>query len=183
MTAHCFSIIGFLCGCRLFFSLSHCTDCLYTMNRISGFFVFIFGSRMTESLYETSLHTLEVKVQFSSGAQFCPTPCNPMDCRMPGFPVHHQLPGPTQTHWVVDAIQPSHPLSSPFPPTLNLSQHQGLFQKSVLRIRWPEYWSFSFSITPSNEYSELISFRIDCWISFQSKIFSRVFSNTTVQKH
>ena len=56
--------------------------------------------------------------------------CNPMDCSMPGFPVHHQLPELTQTHvhWVSDAIQPSHPLSSPSPPTLNVSQHQGLFQ-------------------------------------------------------
>ena len=62
--------------------------------------------------------------------QSCPTLCNPMDCSMPGFPVHNQLPEPTQTHvhWVSDAIQPSHPLSSPFPPAFSLSQHQGLFQ-------------------------------------------------------
>ena len=58
-------------------------------------------------------------------------------------------------------MQLSRPLSCPSPPTFNLSQHQGLFQKSVLHIRWSEYWSFSFSITPSNEYSGLISFRID----------------------
>ena len=68
-------------------------------------------------------------VQFSSVAQLCPTLCNPMDCIMPGFLVHHQLPELTQTHvhQVGDAIQPSHPLSSPFPPVFNLSQHQGLF--------------------------------------------------------
>ena len=68
--------------------------------------------------------------QFSSVIQSCPTLCNPMNRRMPGLPVHHQLPESTQTHvhWVGDAIQPSHPLSSPSPPALNLSQHQGLFQ-------------------------------------------------------
>ena len=67
--------------------------------------------------------------QLGSVAQSCPTLCDPMDCRMPGFPVHHQLLEPTQTHvhWVSDAIQLSHPLKSPFPPTFNLSQHQGLF--------------------------------------------------------
>ena len=69
-------------------------------------------------------------VQFSSVAQLCPTLCEPMDCSMPGLPVHHQLLEPAQTHvhWVGDAIQPSHLLSSPPPPTFNLSQHQGLFQ-------------------------------------------------------
>ena len=69
-------------------------------------------------------------VQFSSVTQSCPTLCDPMDCSMPGFPVHHHLPEPAQTHVhrVSDAIQPSHPLSSPSPPTFNLSQHQGLFQ-------------------------------------------------------
>ena len=84
-----------------------------------------------------------------------------MDCSTPGFPVHHQLPEPAQTpvRHVSDAIQPSHPLSSPSPPTFNLSQHQGIFQYLV-HIRWPKYWSFSFSISPSNEYSGLISFRI-----------------------
>ena len=86
-------------------------------------------------------------------------------CSTPGFPVHHQPLEPTQTHahWVSDTIQPSHPLSSPSPPAYNLSQHQGLSNESVLHIRWPNYWSFSFSISPSNEYSGLISFRID-WL-------------------
>ena len=88
-----------------------------------------------------------------------------MDCSMPGFPVHHQLPEFTQTHvhQVSDAIQPSHTPLSPSPPAFNLSQHQGLFQWVSSSIRWPEYWSFSFSISPSNEYSGLISFRID-WL-------------------
>jgi len=68
--------------------------------------------------------------QFSSVTQSCPTLCDPTDCSTPGLPVHHQLPEPTQTHvhWVGDAIQPSHPLLSPSPPTFNLSQHQGLFK-------------------------------------------------------
>ena len=102
-------------------------------------------------------------VQFSSVAQLCPTLCNLMDCSTPGFPLHHQLSELTQTHihWVSDAIQPSHLLSSPSLPTFNLSQHQGLFSESVLHIRWPKYWSFSFSISPSKEYSGLISFRMD----------------------
>ena len=84
---------------------------------------------------------------------------DPMDWSIPGFPVHHQLLELAQTHVhrVGDAIQPSHPLSSPFPPAFDLSQHQGL------HIRWPKYWSFSFSISPSNEYSRLISFRIACF--------------------
>ena len=83
----------------------------------------------------------------------------------PGFPVHHQPPEVEQihVHRVGDAIQPSHPLSSPSPPTFNLSQHQGLFQWVGLHIRWSKYWSFSFNISPSNEYSELISFRMD-WL-------------------
>ena len=73
---------------------------------------------------------LTISVQFSSVAQLCPTLCYPMNHSTPGLPVHHQLPESTQTHvhWVGDAIQPSHSLSAPSPPTLNLSQHQGLFQ-------------------------------------------------------
>ena len=66
--------------------------------------------------------------QFSSAAQSCLTLCDPVDCSMPGFPVHHQLPGPIHVHWVSDAIQPAHPLSSSSPPTFNLPHHQRLFQ-------------------------------------------------------
>ena len=85
-------------------------------------------------------------VQFSSVTQSCPTLCDPMDCSMPGFPVHHQLLEPTQTyvHWVGDAIQPSHPLSSPSPPTFNHSQHQGLFQ-----------W-----ISSSNQVAKVLGFQL-----------------------
>ena len=88
---------------------------------------------------------------FSSVAQSCLTLCDSMACSMPGFPVHHQLPELTQTHVhrVSDAIQPSYPLLSPSP-TFNLSQHQSLSDESVLFIRWPKYWSFSFSFSPSN---------------------------------
>ena len=80
--------------------------------------IFTFGLFITHS------------VQFSMVAQSCPTPCDPMNCSTPGLSVHHQLPESTETHvhWVGDAIQPSHPLFSPSPPALNLSQHQGLFK-------------------------------------------------------
>ena len=93
-----------------------------------------------------------------------------MDCSIPGFPVHYQHPELTQTHvhQVGDAVQPSHLLSSPCPPAFNLSQHQGLFSESVLHIRWPKYWSFSFSISSSNECSGLISFRMD-WLDRDSQ--------------
>ena len=86
-----------------------------------------------------------------------------MDCSTPGFSVHHQLPELTQihVHRVNDAIQPSHPLSSLSSPAFNLSQDQVFSKESVLYIRWPKYRRFSFSISPSNEYSTLISFRID----------------------
>ena len=98
-------------------------------------------------------------VQFSSVTQSCLTLCDPMDCITPGFPVHHQ----THVHWVSDAIQPSHPLLSPSLPTFNLSHHQGLFQWVSSSHHVAKDWSFSFSISPSNEYSGLISFRMD-WL-------------------
>ena len=101
---------------------------------------------------------------FSSVAQSCLTLCNPMDCSMPGFPVHHQLLELTQTqfHWVGDAIQPSHPLSSPScPQSLPAS---GSFQMSQLFASGGQsIGAFSISISPSNEYSGLISFRMD-WL-------------------
>ena len=104
-------------------------------------------------------------VQFSSIVQLCPTLCNPMNHSTPDLPVHHQLLESTQTyvHWVSDAIQPSHSLSSPSLLAVNLSQHKGLWNESALHIRWPKYWSFSFNISPSNEHPGLISFRMD-WL-------------------
>ena len=103
-------------------------------------------------------------LQFNSVAQSCPTLCDPMNRSTPGLPVHHQLPESTQTHVhrVSDAIQPSHPLSFPSPPAPNPSQHQGFSNESTLPMRWPKYWSLSFSISPSNEHPGLISFRMDC---------------------
>ena len=100
--------------------------------------------------------------QIRSVAQSCPTLCDPMNRSMPGLPVHHQLPEFTQTHVhrVSDAIQPSHPLSSPSPPAPNPSQHQSLLNESTLCIRWLKYWSFSFSIIPSEEHPGLISFKM-----------------------
>ena len=100
-------------------------------------------------------------------------------------PCPSQLPEFTQTHVhrVSDAIKPSHPLSSPSPPAPNPSPHQSFSNESTLRMRWPKYWSFSFSISPSNEYSGRSPLGWTGWISLQSKGLSRVFSNTTVQKH
>ena len=118
----------------------------------------------------------------SSVAQSSLTLCDPMDCSTLGFPVHQQCPEPVQTHvrCIGDAIQPSHPLSSPSPPAFNLSSIRVFSSESVLHIRRPNYWSFSFSISPSNEYSGLISFRMDWLELLQSKGLSRVFSNTTI---
>ena len=88
-----------------------------------------------------------------------------MNRSTPGLPVHHHLPEFTQTHVhrVRDAIQASHPLLSPSPPAPSLSQNQSLSNESTLRMRWPKYWSFSFSVIPSKEIPELISFRMD-WL-------------------
>ena len=126
------------------------------------------------------------KFQSSSVAQSCPTLCISMDCSMLGLPVHHQLLEPIQTHvhWVGDAIQSSHPLSSPSPPVFNLSQHQGLFQWISSSHQVAKVLEFQFQ----NQFFQLI-FKTDFllrqtgWISFQSKGLSKVFSNTTVQRH
>ena len=109
--------------------------------------------------------TKNYKYQFSSVTQSCPTLCDPTNCSTPGLPVHHQLPEFTETHahWVGEAIQPSHPLSSPSPSALNPSQHQGLFQWVNSSHEVTKVLSFSFSISPSNEYPGLISFKMD-WL-------------------
>ena len=120
-------------------------------------------------------------VQFSSVTQSCPIPCDPMNHSTPGLPVHHQLPEFIQTHVhrVGDAIQPSHPLSSPSTPAPKPSQHEGLFQ-----------W-----VNSLHEVAKVLEFQLQhqpfqwtplwwtSWISLQSKGLSRVFSKTTVQKH
>ena len=122
--------------------------------------------------------------QFSSVAQSSLTLCIPMDCSMPGLPVHYQLPELAQTHvhQVCDAINHL-VLCCPLLLPSIFTNIRVFSNESVLSIRWPKDWSFSFYINPSNEHPGLISFRMDWWISLQSKGLSRVFSNTTVQKH
>ena len=121
----------------------------------------------------------------SSVAQSCPTLCDPMDCSMPGLPVHYQIPSLLKL-MSIESVMPSnhlilcHPLLllPSFFPSIKVFSNE-----SVLCIRWPKYWSFSFSISPFSKFSGLISFRID-WLdllSVQGPL--RVFSNTTVQKH
>ena len=104
-------------------------------------------------------------VQFSSVTQSCLILCNPMDCSTPGFPVHHQLLELDQTyvHRVGDALQPSHTLLFPFPPHSVFPSIRVFSNESVLHSRWPKYWSFSLSISSSNEYLGLISFSMD-WL-------------------
>ena len=137
-------------------------------------------------LKKTGKRTAISWVQFSSVAQSCLTLCDPMNRSMPGLPVHHQLPDFTQTyiHRVGDAIQPSHPLPSPFPPAPNPSQHQSLFQW-VNSFAWggqSTEVSASASFLPNNTQGWSPS-EWTGWISLKSKGLSRVFSNTTVQQH
>ena len=130
----------------------------------TNFFVTWFFSLYSLSCTSFCIKKLEsFKSKFSSVAQSCLTLCNPMNRSMPGLPVHHQLPEFNQphVHWVSDAIQPSHPLSPllllpPIPPSI-----RDFSNESTLRMRWPKYWSFSFSIIPSKEHPGLISFRMD----------------------
>ena len=128
-----------------------------------------------------------MSVQFSSVAQLCSTLCSPTNCSTPGFPVHHQRPELTQTHvhWVSDAIQPSHPLSSPSPPAFNLSRHQGVYQwvsssHQVAKILEFQLQHQSFQWMNIQDWFPL---GLTGWISSQFKGLWRVFSNTTVQKH
>ena len=126
----------------------------------------------------------DLLVQFSSVAQSCLTLCDPMNRSMPGLPVHHQLPELAQTHLhrTGDASQPSHPLLSPSPPAFSLSQHQGLFQwisssHQVAKVLELQLQHQSFQWTLRTDLGQT------GWISLQSKGFSRIFSNTTVQNH
>ena len=104
-------------------------------------------------------------VQFGSVTQSCLTLCDPMNCSTPGLPVHHRLLEFTQihVHRVGDAIHPSHSLLSPSSPTPIPPSIRVFSNQSTLRMSWPKYWSFSFSIGPSNEHPGLISFRMD-WL-------------------
>ena len=125
-----------------------------------------------------------VSVQFSSVTQSCPTLCDPMNHSTPGLPIHHHLPEFTQihVHQVSEAIQPSHPLSSPSPPAPNPSQHQSLFQwvnssHEVVKVLQFQLHHHSLQRTPRTDLLQKT-----VWISLQSKGLSRVFSNTTVRK-
>ena len=124
-------------------------------------------------------------LQFSSVTQSCLTLCDPMNRSMPGLPVHHQLPKFSQTHVhrVSDAIQPSHPSLPPSPPAPNPSYIRVFSNESTLCMRWPKYWSFSFSVSSSKNTQGWSPLEWTGWISLQSKGLSRAFSNTTVQKH
>ena len=127
--------------------------CAQTVHRVS---------RSSFTMRRLICSNFSCSVQYSSITQSCPTLCDPMNRSMPGLPVHHQFLESTQTHvhCVADAIQPSHPPSCPSPPALNLSQSQGLFKWVSYSHQVAKVLEFSFSISPSNEYSGLISFRM-----------------------
>ena len=137
--------------------------CFYILVSIWSCRFWIVAGRSNRCGSGISLFTLWI--QFISVAQSCLSLGDRTDCSTPGFPVHYQLLELAQTHvhQVSDANQPSHPLLSAFPPALIFPSIRVFSSESVLRLRWLKYWSFSFSISPSNEYSGLISFRID-WL-------------------
>ena len=134
--------------------------------------MYYFKKKIIYFVSQYSLSVVSNSLQLH-GLQYARLPCPPPS---PGAYSNH-------VHHVGDAMQPSHPLSYPSPPAFNLSQHQGLFQGVSSSHQVVKYWSFSFSISPSNEYLGLISFRVDCFellASLNSKGFSRVFSSTTI---
>ena len=113
--------------------------------------------------------TTEPPVQFSSVTQSCPTLCDPMNLSTPSLPVHHQLPEFTQTHVHKSVMPSSHLILScpflllpPIPPSIRVFSNE-----STLHMRWPKYWNFSFSVSPSNEHPGLISFRMD-WLDLHA---------------
>ena len=127
--------------------------------------LYIFFGEMSSSL-------VHFFIQFSSVSQSCPTLCKPMNCSTPGLPVHHQQPQSTQIHVIESVMPPNHLilchsilLPSIFPSIRVFSN------ESALRIRWTQYWSFSFNISPSNEHPGLISFRMD-WVGLLAVLLS-----------
>ena len=138
-------------------------------------------------IYSTNIPWTTASVQLSSVTQLCLTLCDPMKCRMPSLPVHWRW------SWLVHSNP--HPLSQWCHPTISIFCHSlfllpSIFpsirvfsNESAFRMGWPKYWSFSFNITPSNEHPGLSPLGWTGWISLQCKGLSRVFSNTTVQKH
>ena len=164
-------------------------NCIWLSPRLPG--------TIASPIFPTTHRVVNLSSEFSEASagglgccsvtQSCQTRCDPKDCHMPGFPVLHHLPELAQTHvhWVCDAIQPFHPLSSPSPPAINLSQHQGLFQwvsssHQVAKVLEFQLQHQSFQWTHTLDWSPL---GWTGWISSQSKGLSRVFSNTTVKKH
>ena len=135
--------------------------------------------------YSNEYEYIYPSVQFSSVTQLCPTFCHPMNRSTPGLPIHHQLPEFTQTHIhrVSDAIQPSHPLSSPSPFAPNPSQHQSLFQWVIFTWGGQSTGDSALASFLSKKSQGWSPSECTGWISLQSKELSRVFSNTTVQKH
>ena len=131
-------------------------------------------------------HIGRLNSDFSSVVQSCPTLCDPVNCSMPAFPVHHQSSWNLLKLMSIESVMPSNHLILSRPLLLLPSIFPSIrifSNESALHIRWPKYWSFSFSISPSNEYSGLISFRIDWFYLLAFQGILRVFSSTTVQKH
>ena len=145
----------------------------------------VWGKILAETLWYLAYWYVLIFSSVQLLAQSCPTLCDPMNCSRPGLPVHHQLPESTQTMSIESVMLSNHLilccplllLPSIFPSIRVLSN------ESALRTRWPKYWSFSFNISPSNEHQDWSPLGWTGWISLQSKGLSRVFSNTTVQKH
>ena len=154
-----------------FLPLFGCIPCLLSLILFPDHWKYISLLILQPILDYSSLALFSLDIEFSnhvsqsvsSVTHSSPTLCDPMDCSTPGLSAHHQLPEPTQTHvhCVCDAIQPSHPLSAPSLPPSIFPSIRVFSNDSVLCIRWLKYWSFSFSISPSNKYSGLISFTMD----------------------
>ena len=145
--------------------------------------------RSNQSILEIHHNVLYILLLFSHSVMS--TLCDPMDYSMSGFPVLHHLPEFAQTHVhrIGDVIQPSDPMSSPSPPAFSLSQHPRVFSnESVLHIftsnpLHPKYWSFGFCISPSNEYSGLISFKMDCLDLLEVQETPKSLFQHHIQKH
>ena len=138
---------------------------------------FLYSVKLKEEWVFNQTNEKFTLAQFSSVTQSCPIPCDPMDCTTPSLPEFTQLTS-------IESVRPSnHLICRPLLLPSIFPSIRVFPNESVPRIRWPKYWSFSFSISPSNKYSGLISFRINWLVLLQSKGLSRVFSNTTIQKH
>ena len=142
-------------------------NCCYKLKIVTTFIFYLYFIKYLCILYVQYINIyctiFNISDQIRSVAQSCPTLCDPMNRSMPGLPVDHKLSEFTQTHvhWVSDAIQPSHPLLASSPLAPNPSSIRVFSNESTLRMRWPKYWSVSFSIIPSKEIPGLISFRMD----------------------